>query len=91
MDRYISVLKKNFAEYERLKEALALANQESFSKHLDMGMSIHMMNKVPSFNGLHLGSHTQPVSTNFQLQKLIDTYVKAGERAMRMQVLLGSL
>lgn len=89
IDRYISVLKKNFAEYERLK--VALANEESFSKHLDMGMSIHMVNKVPSFNGLHLGSHTQPISTAFQLEKLTDNYLKASERAMKMQILLSSL
>ncbi|MRV73549.1 hypothetical protein GJ700_17695 [Duganella sp. FT92W] len=89
IERYISSLQKNFSEYERLKEILA--NEESFSKSLDFGMSIYITKKVPAFSGLHLASHKQPISTGFQMKMLVENYTNAIERAKRMQELLKKL
>jgi len=89
INRYISSLEEHFAEYERLKKILV--NGETFANVLEFGMSVKLGRLLKFGEGLYVESHKAPISTRFQLEKFIETYRYATDKAEKLKSLIKSL
>lgn len=86
IDQYISAFNENWAEYEQLKSAIPKGG--GFSKPGKMGMQIHIGN---SGEGVCIESYHMPIRSKQQLEKVINDYRYATQRAPQIQELLASL
>lgn len=86
LPRYIEAFNENWAEYESLKSSIPSGGE--FTKIGKMGMNI----RIGQFaQGVCLHLYHMPISTRQQLQKIIDGYMYATQRAPQVQNFLASL
>lgn len=85
IEQYISAFLDNWAVYEQLKNAIPSGG--TFSKTGKMGMSVH----IGSFAGVCLQSYHMCISSAQQLEKVINGYRYAAQRAFQIQKFLTSL
>ena len=86
IDEYIIAFDDNWAEYEKLKTAIPKGGE--FSTHGKKGMTIRIGNFA---EGVCVQSYHMPISSRQQLNKVIDSYRYAVQRATQVQQLLASL
>jgi hypothetical protein len=86
IDQYISAYNDNWVEYEQLKASIPKGGE--FTKNGKMGMTIRIGN---FHQGVCLQSYHMPISSVQQLEKVIDGYRYAAQRAPQIQKFLVSL
>lgn len=86
VDQYIVAFYENWFEYEQLKAAIPKGGD--FSKQGKRGMSIRIGNL---HEGVCIKSYHMPISSKHQLEKIINGYRFAAQRAPQIQKLLASI
>lgn len=88
IELYINAWKHNFYKYQKLKSELELDIHSSFKAQGELGMNIYIGGIR---DGVCIDFYNMNIRTQEDLNKLINDYNKAMERAPKIQALLLSI